>query len=49
MGVFVEQEGAERQDGQRVAVPVLMRMTDGTELRAGIFEFAEGKVALSRS
>jgi len=47
MGVYVEQDGAERQDGQRVAVPVLMRMADGTELRAaGIFEVAEGKVAL---
>ncbi len=32
---------------RRVAVPALMRMADGTELRAaGIFEFAEGKVAL---
>ncbi len=47
MGVFVEQDGAERQDGQRVAVLVLMRMADGTELRAAaIFEFAQGKVAL---
>lgn len=47
MGVFVEQDGAEREDGQRVAVPALMRMADGTELRAAaIFDFAEGKVAL---
>ena len=47
MGVLVEQDGAERQVGQRVAVPVFMRMADGTELRAAeIFDFAEGKVAL---
>ena len=47
MGVFAEQDGAERQVGQRVAAPVLMRMADGTELRAAeIFDFAERKVAL---
>ena len=45
-GVFVEQDGAERVDGQQVAVPTIMRMADGTELRsAGVFEVRDGKIA----
>ena len=45
-GVFVEQDGAERVDGQQVAVPTIMRMADGTELRsAGIFEVRDDKIA----
>ena len=46
-GVFVEQDGAERVDGQQVAVPTITRMADGTELRsAAVFEVTDGKIAL---
>ena len=46
-GVFVEQDGAERVDGERVALPTIMRMADGTALRcAGVFEIRDGKVAV---
>jgi hypothetical protein len=46
-GVFVEQDGAERIDGERVALPTIMRMADGTGLRcAGVFEIRDGKVAV---
>jgi hypothetical protein len=49
MGVFVEQDGAERVDGTEVAVPPIMRMSDGTELRStGLFEVRESKVARLR-
>ena len=34
-------------DGERVALPTIMRMADGTELRcAGVFEIRDGKVAV---
>jgi hypothetical protein len=47
MGVFVEQDGPERVDGERVVVPVVMRMGDGTQLvAAGVFDVRDGKVAL---
>jgi limonene-1,2-epoxide hydrolase len=46
MGVSVEQDGAELVDGQRVVVPTLMRLGDGTTLAAaGIFEVRDGRVA----
>ena len=49
-GVFVEQDGAERVDGQQVAVPTIMRMADDTELRsAGVFEVRDGETARARS
>jgi hypothetical protein len=41
------QDGAERVDGERVALPTIMRMADGTALRcAGVFEIRDGKVAV---
>ena len=47
LGVHVEPDGPERVDGQRVAVPVILRMGDGTELRpAGVFDVRDdGKIA----
>jgi ketosteroid isomerase-like protein len=46
-GVFVEQDGAERVDGARVAVPNIVRMADGTELRsARVFEIRDDKVVV---
>ena len=46
-GVFVEQDGAERVDGERVTLPTIVRTADGTELRcAGVFEIRDGKVAV---
>jgi ketosteroid isomerase-like protein len=46
-GVFVEQDGAERVDGERVAVPIIVHMAGGTEMRsARVFEIRDGKVAV---
>ena len=47
MGVHVETDGTEHVDGERVAVPIIMRMADGTELSsAGVFVVRDGKIAL---
>jgi hypothetical protein len=44
--VHVEPDGPERVDGDHVAVPVLMRTANGTELRAaGVFDIHDNKVA----
>jgi limonene-1,2-epoxide hydrolase len=46
LGVHVEPDGPERVDGQRVAIPVRLRMGDGTELHpAGVFDIRDDKVA----
>lgn len=46
-GVFVEQDGAERVDGDWVTMPTIVRMADGTELRsARVFEIRDDKVAV---
>lgn len=48
-GVFVEQDGPERIEGGQVAVPTVMCMSDGSELRSvGVFEVRKGKVARLR-
>jgi hypothetical protein len=46
MGVHVEQDGSARIDGNEVALPTVMRMSHGTEIRsAGVFALRGGKVA----
>jgi limonene-1,2-epoxide hydrolase len=46
LGVYVEPDGPERVDGNHVALPVHMRMGDGTELHpAGVFDIRDDKIA----
>lgn len=46
MDVRVVQDGQAHIDGNRVVVPTVMRMSDGTEIRsAGVFELRGGRVA----
>jgi ketosteroid isomerase-like protein len=47
MGVHVETDGKERVDDDRVAVPIIMRMADGTELSAAaVFDVRDAKISL---
>ena len=49
MGVQVEQDGSARIEGNEVALPAVMRMSNGTEIRStGVFELRGGKVARLR-
>jgi hypothetical protein len=46
MGVLVQQDGRARIDGNQIAIPAVMRLRSGTELRsAGVFEVRDGRVA----
>jgi hypothetical protein len=49
MGVFVQQDGPARIDGNQVAIPAVMRLGNGTEIRsAGVFDVRDGQVARLR-